>query len=546
MKTKITIFSVLILFINFSFAQDYCAAPTNTPNQNFSSLSRMIYGNPANEDMICLNIFFHVVRNNDGSGGIRDYETNGIVDNLNSLYNAHKISFSKLGLDYINNTALNNTQSSEIGSLKAINNKSNAINFYIVDAADFNGYGDILGNNVVITKAAAITGVASHEVGHNLNLYHTHETKFGIEIQDDCSSTNTTLCNCTFAGDLLCDTPPDPGLRVDDDTYKVDSNCNYAGPSGYNPDTRNIMSYTMPACLQHFSNQQAIRMRDAILNAPVLQSTINCGCSVTAIFGKSTICSSETTTYSLSCGNASFTKSANLQIISSTSNSITVKPINSSVNEVAFVKTTINGKPYQKDIWIGKPKVNVTLTPDVNYVYLELVGVNSDINKQNINYIEWETLSTSGTATMGSAINLFENLAHGNSTNWIINARIKVQNDCGITYLYKDITPPVPLPCEDYYTINKTGENEYVTYEIIDPCDTLNKNSNVEVSSTKTSNEIEVNSDDIVEAVLLDMYGNRVKEFNSNYFKTDDIKQGVYIFKVKIKNEIIIKRIIVE
>ena len=549
MKTKITLLVTLILFLNYSFAQDYCATPTNNPNQNFSSLSRMINGNSANEKMICLNIFFHIVRNNNGSGGIRDYETNGIIDNLNGHFNPHNIKFNKLGQDSINNTALNDIQASEISILFGINNNPNAINFYIVDSAYFNGFSEsIPGKNLIITTAAATTDVSSHEIGHCLNLWHTHH---GHPIAEPYSS-DPNICeelidgsNSSICGDYIEDTPADPGLRYGDGTHKVDSNCNYILNDGYNPDTENIMSYTSPTCLRHFTNQQGIRMRDAISNAPILQPVINCVCSDKSILGKSTICSSNTTTYTmLSCDPASFTSSSNLQTISTTNNSITVKPINTSINDEAFVKTIINGVIYQKDIWIGKPKVNLELNPIINFIELELIGLNSDIHKQNITYIEWETLSTTGIATMGTAINQFNNIAHGNSSNWIINARIKVENDCGITYLYKDITPPAPF-CDDYYTITKTQENEFIAYLIIDPCDNLVTNSNT--STIKNDNKKEkVKDEDITEAVLFDIYGQQVRGYKSNNFNTNGLKHGIYIFKIQIKDKLITKKVLVE
>ncbi len=101
-------------------------------------------------------------------------------------------------------------------------------------------------------------------MGHCLNLWHTHETKFGNELNNDCS----------ISGDLLCDTPPDPNLR-----NLVDENCNYDNTfPNYSPDTRNIMSYSLASCLEHFSNGQVLRMRDALMNSAILQSVLNCGC----------------------------------------------------------------------------------------------------------------------------------------------------------------------------------------------------------------------------------------------------------------------------
>ncbi|HEY4618185.1 MAG TPA: zinc-dependent metalloprotease [Flavobacterium sp.] len=529
MRKKL-LFIHFILFSNFILGQDFCATSTNRPIANNTSLSRMLYGNSSNEETLCLNVYFHIVREDNGSGGIPSYETNLIVDNLNYSFSPYNITFNKAGHDYIDNSYLNNIEyPQQQFDLILINNVPNAINFYIVDNALFNGWAEILGRNLILKASAAITNVSSHEIGHFLNLRHTHETQFGIETAD----------NCSYAGDLICDTSPDSGLRNLNNSinpYWVDSNCNYTKNDGYNPDTENIMSYTRPSCLNHFTNQQGIRMRDAILNETVLQAVISCNCTALTLFGKSTICSDETTTYSVPCGTATFTSSSKLQVLNSTSNSITVKPVNTSINESASVTAVMNGLTFQKEIWIGKPKVDVTLGPDTNYVFLELTGVNSDINKQNITYIKWEKISSTGNPVMGSAINSFENLAHGNSTNWSINALIKVVNNsaCDTTYVYKTITPPEPDPCEGY-RISKTKENVYNAFKIIDPC--------AKPSSTKIE---KVSDKDIKIAKLHDIYGIEVKYFDYNSFDTNDLKKGIYIFKVTINNEIITQKIIVE
>ena len=72
-----------------------------------------------------------------------------------------------------------------------------------------------------------------------MGLYHTHQTsRFGYEL--------VSGSNCDTAGDLICDTPADPGLS----SSNVDTTCKYKGtsrdPDGntYNPDTRNVMSYS--------------------------------------------------------------------------------------------------------------------------------------------------------------------------------------------------------------------------------------------------------------------------------------------------------------
>lgn len=105
----------------------------------------------------------------------------------------------------------------------------------------------------------------SHEVGHYFDLYHTHETQLGAECPDGS--------NCQTAGDLVCDTPADPGLagRLGDD-------CVYGDPlqrcgDVFNPDVTNLMSYS-GRCGRGFTEGQKARalatlynLRPALLDA---------------------------------------------------------------------------------------------------------------------------------------------------------------------------------------------------------------------------------------------------------------------------------------
>lgn len=99
----------------------------------------------------------------------------------------------------------------------------------------------------------------AHEVGHFLNLYHIHDTRFGRECPNGS--------NCDQAGDLLCDTPADPNL------YTRVHNCEWVGNttppvecSGeYDPQIENIMSYAPKDCTDYFTPLQIERMRVALL-----------------------------------------------------------------------------------------------------------------------------------------------------------------------------------------------------------------------------------------------------------------------------------------
>jgi hypothetical protein len=97
----------------------------------------------------------------------------------------------------------------------------------------------------------------THEVGHCLGLYHTHETGLGYEKVDRVGG----CTNCESAGDLLCDTPADPGL----DIMGLMNNCTYVGAlmdgcnDPYTPDPMNIMSYAPGNCTSYFTEGQGDR-----------------------------------------------------------------------------------------------------------------------------------------------------------------------------------------------------------------------------------------------------------------------------------------------
>jgi hypothetical protein len=65
------------------------------------------------------------------------------------------------------------------------------------------------GDLVVLSPSTRNGGVGlAHEIGHVLGLYHTHEKRFGVEAYVGCGAASP---HCGQAGDLVCDTPADPG-----------------------------------------------------------------------------------------------------------------------------------------------------------------------------------------------------------------------------------------------------------------------------------------------------------------------------------------------
>jgi hypothetical protein len=113
---------------------------------------------------------------------------------------------------------------------------------------------------IFIKKSCAAGKALTHELGHYFGLFHTFEKSAnGTELVDGT--------NCTTAGDLICDTPPDPngsavvdGTNCDLVTATTDPNGDY-----YTPNACNIMSYYNNPCSDiHFTTGQYDRMLEVM------------------------------------------------------------------------------------------------------------------------------------------------------------------------------------------------------------------------------------------------------------------------------------------
>ena len=218
-------------------------------------------------------ISFHVVCRSDGTGGIPPDRLHAELKNLNMQFQQAGIQFFRLRegggnytITYLNSDYYysNSGNSSVWDLLRRESPVPNTINVYYVP--DLGGYCGMSSFPSSMTQGILMcnscgsvpdnNATLAHEVGHYLNLYHTHETTYGVECPDGS--------NCSSAGDLLCSTPADPNL-----SGKVESGtCIYLGPTSpppgcggtYNPQTENQMSYSLPLCRSLFTTEQIDRM----------------------------------------------------------------------------------------------------------------------------------------------------------------------------------------------------------------------------------------------------------------------------------------------
>lgn len=243
-------------------------------------------------------MYFHVIRSSTGTGGVSSSNVTSAYNRLNSDFNSHGIYFFWDGvIDYINNdTYYSNNRPDTCTSIFSINNHNNGIDIYLyppkityttlgkVRGVGMSSEYFVAGKDNGIT--ACTTSVISHEMGHVLNLWHTHHGTYNEGGNDNPCPELVNGSNSSTCGDYVEDTPADPNLEG-----KVNVICSYTGTEtdannqAYNPDVDLIMSNARIPCRTRFSTKQGERMRDAIENlsyliqtqCPLSGSSIVCG-----------------------------------------------------------------------------------------------------------------------------------------------------------------------------------------------------------------------------------------------------------------------------
>ena len=282
MKKIILLILILFATVDNIVAQNLCGTPSSSANfsLNKSSLMRRT----TNNNSYCLKVYFHVIRNTNGTGGQTVVSLNQAFLILNQDYNPHNISFKWDNfIDYIDNSSYYTNPSATIFT---VNNHSDGIDIYLFDnSASGNGLANGVGSSSEFYVSGSFwnppysslitSHVISHEMGHVLFLWHTHH---GIEIGGCPELVNGS--NATTCGDFVTDTPADPHIQ-----FNVNpTNCAWNGSGtdangqSYNPDTHNIMAYTIPDCMSYFTPLQGLRMRNAISTLPYLMQTVVSNC----------------------------------------------------------------------------------------------------------------------------------------------------------------------------------------------------------------------------------------------------------------------------
>jgi len=286
---KIILSLGIATFLTFNVnSQTFCETSSYSPNKDL-----LLNGNKHADYMpysFCVKIYVHVIRMNNGTGGQSVANVNEALTYLDDAYNPYNIFFDWNGnIHYIDNTYLYEHPSSIINDFQY--DHQNGVDMYLFDDSVNHpvselGYGMAHGVGSQHTKFL-VTGsfgeyneyplvrshVISHEMGHVLNLWHTHHgTVTEAGDPDQCpelvDGSNSDIC-----GDYITDTPADPHLALNVNT----TTCEWQG-SGfdangdpYAPDELSIMSYTQPVCMEYLTYKQARRMKTAMALVEHLQ-----------------------------------------------------------------------------------------------------------------------------------------------------------------------------------------------------------------------------------------------------------------------------------
>jgi len=285
---------LLFLFsITLAHAQEACRTPEYDVKRQEARLN--LLKNRQVQSSYCLKIYVHLIRRTNGTGGQSVASTTAAINLMKSDFLPHNISFEwDETIDYIDNTVYFDNPGANIFS---VNSHTDGIDIYLYGNLGDN-FGQASANNIETAFLLSgsfdrrppftpyiETSVISHEMGHVLDLLHTH-----ANCDNPSSYSPADNSNCNSKGDYVCDTAPDPGM----DFWVDYPNCEWLGQTfcsdhldfddvlEYDPDESNIMAYTHPDCMQAFTPGQGQRMRASIAVLPLLQNAtttctqINC------------------------------------------------------------------------------------------------------------------------------------------------------------------------------------------------------------------------------------------------------------------------------
>lgn len=248
----ITVFIFLSVNVFITPCYSQAPAPCGNPKIDTAALKRAQQYMKANPNRLAaagtmVRVYFHVFRDDDGNNAAATADQIQLEFNqLIADYAPDNICFANMGLNFINNTHINQNfdvnNSNDVALLSPYQAPYCINIFYHAKLSVGGSAYSIPSTFCSIAKSnIALARTISHEVGHCFGLLHTFE---------GCSATFINGLFCDVTGDMVCDTPADPYCFKGSSCFS-NSNCSYTGnckdasliQGNWSPPFNNIMSY---------------------------------------------------------------------------------------------------------------------------------------------------------------------------------------------------------------------------------------------------------------------------------------------------------------
>jgi hypothetical protein len=269
-----------LFFIKDVVAQKECGTPNARETFYDSSLTKMYSllqqkGQLSPQTTKFIRVVIIDILSNDGTDS--SWNKSEIIDEFQiakDVFKAYNICLVLIRIDYIQNSSLQNYQSSagppSVGTTNTSVLKMYLHNTLALGNSSLNGNAyTIISNTLSLSRGAIGQKSMAHEIGHCFGLLHTFTTSYGLECPDGS--------NGTTDGDKIADTRATP----DNDNYLANStnaSCVYSGNltidcngavRTYLPEIINMMSYGRRECRSVFSFIQIVLMHSNIESSPV-------------------------------------------------------------------------------------------------------------------------------------------------------------------------------------------------------------------------------------------------------------------------------------
>lgn len=219
-------------------------------------------------------LYFVLIRETNGLGDIQEPLIDGLINELNTVYNPNGISFTRMCHFFFDNSDYYIDGCKLAGEYTKEKFDQYVSDDGITVFIQHNQCGTTSGqagnygsNKLWVSFESNNVKALSHEIGHCLNLYHSTEYSQGI----DCKNDNTG--QCLVKGDFVCDTPPDDrDVDWENNCVWNDINCHNditcKDPCGEDltPLVDNIMYHNNRTCRNSFTLGQFNRAKKSIMD----------------------------------------------------------------------------------------------------------------------------------------------------------------------------------------------------------------------------------------------------------------------------------------